>query len=243
MRKFSWMLLVMLSFSAYAEDEDLLVVGSAKELKRIKAKKIIWKKDGAGMVPIPASDITNPFYMDTTEVTVGQFKKFLKSTDHTFDGELWAKVYKRSPSDKQPMIYVSWYDATAYAKWAGKRLPTEAEWEYAARGGLVRKRFPWGDDKDIARNYANYQGIGGKDKWGRTTAPVGSLKPNGYGLFDMSGNVWEWCQDWYDRSRSKRVLRSGSWGFETHVLRVTSRCFSSSGRDGSSGFRCVSGSP
>ena len=243
MRKFSWMLLVMLAFSAYAEDEDLLVVGSAKELKRIKAKKIIWKKDGAGMVPIPASDITKPFYMDTTEVTVGQFKKFLKSTDHTFDGELWAKVYKRSPTDKQPMIYVSWYDATAYAKWAGKRLPTEAEWEYAARGGLVRKRFPWGDDKDIARNYANYQGIGGKDKWGRTTAPVGSLKPNGYGLFDMSGNVWEWCQDWYDRSRNKRVLRSGSWGFDTHVLRVASRCFSSSGRDGSSGFRCVSGLP
>ena len=81
MRKFSWMLLVMLAFSVYAEDEDLLVVGSAKELKRIKAKKIIWKKDGAGMVPIPASDITKPFYMDTTEVTVGQFKKFLKSTD------------------------------------------------------------------------------------------------------------------------------------------------------------------
>ena len=243
MRKFSWMLLVMLAFSAYAEDEDLLVVGSAKELKRIKTKKIIWQKDGAEMVPIPASDITKPFYMDTTEVTVGQFKKFLKSTDHTFDGELWAKVYKRSPSDKQPMIYVSWYDATAYAKWAGKRLPTEAEWEYTARGGLVRKRFPWGDDKDIARNYANYQGIGGKDKWGRTTAPVGSLKPNGYGLFDMSGNVWEWCQDWYDRSRSKRVLRSGSWGFDTPVLRVASRCFSSSGKDGSSGFRCVSGLP
>ena len=136
MRKFSLMLLVMLAFSAYAEDEDLLVVGSAKELKSIKAKKIIWKKDGAGMVPIPASDITKPFYMDTTEVTVGQFKKFLKSTDHTFDGELWAKVYKRSPTDKQPMIYVSWYDATAYAKWAGKRLPTEAEWEYAARIGI-----------------------------------------------------------------------------------------------------------
>ena len=243
MRKFSWMLLVLLAFSVYAEDEDLLVVGSAKELKSIKAKKIIWQKDGAGMVPIPASDITKPFYMDTTEVTVGQFKKFLKSTDHTFDGELWAKVYKRSPTDKQPMIYVSWYDATAYAKWVGKRLPTEAEWEYAARGGLVRKRFPWGDDKDIARNYANYQGIGGKDKWGRKTAPVGSFKPNGYGLFDMSGNVWEWCQDWYDRSRSKRVLRSGSWGFETHVLRVTSRCFSSAGRDDSCGFRCVANVP
>jgi formylglycine-generating enzyme required for sulfatase activity len=215
------MLLVLSVFSVYAEDEKVVVVGSAEELKGIAAKKIIWKKDGAKMVRIPASDTIKPFWMDTTKVTVGQFKKFLAETDHPFDGELWAKVYKRSPSDKQPMIYVSWYDATAYAKWAGKRLPTEAEWEYAARGGLVRKRFPWGDDKDIARNYANYQGIGGKDKWGRKTAPVGSFKPNGYGF--MSGNVWEWCQDWYDRSRSKRVLRSGSWHFETHVLRVTSR--------------------
>ena len=128
MWKFSWMLFLILTFLActggddllvidsVAEDEDLLVVRSTKELKRIKAKKIIWKKDGAGMVPIPASDITKPFYMDTTEVTVGQFKKFLKLTDHTFDSELWAKVYNRSPTDKQPMIYVSWYDATAYAK-------------------------------------------------------------------------------------------------------------------------------
>ena len=236
------LLMVALVGSVYAGDAKEVVVSNAEELKGIKAKKITWKKDGAKMVRIPTI-APNSIYMDTTEVTVGQFKKFLKSTDHTFDGELWAKVDKRSPTDKQPMIYVSWYDATAYAKWAGKRLPTEAEWEYAARGGLVRKRFPWGDDKDIARNYANYQGIGGKDKWGRTTAPVGSLKPNGYGLFDMSGNVWEWCQDWYDRSRSKRVLRSGSWGFDTHVLRVASRCFSSSGRDGSSGFRCVSGLP
>ena len=105
MRKFSWMLLVMLAFSAYAEDEDLLVVGSAKELKSIKAKKIIWKKDGAEMVSILASDVTKPFYMDTTEVTVGQFKKFLKSTDHPFDGELWTKVYKYSPTNKQP-VYV-----------------------------------------------------------------------------------------------------------------------------------------
>ena len=77
MRIFSWMLLVLLVFSIYAEDEKLLVVGSAKELKGITTKKIIWKKDGAGMVPIPASAITKPFWMDANEDTVGQFRKFL----------------------------------------------------------------------------------------------------------------------------------------------------------------------
>ena len=103
---------------------------------------------------------------------------------------------------------------------------------------MENKKYSWGDDKAVARDYANY----GKDQW-PSIAPVGSLKPNGYGLFDMAGNVWEWCQDWYDRSRNKRVLRSGSWGFDTYVLRVAFRCFSSSGRDDSSGFRCVSGFP
>ena len=96
------------------------------------------------------------------------------------------------------MIYVSWNDAVAYAKWADKRLPTEAEWEYAARGGLVHKMYPRENDgrMSVARNYANFRGIGGKDKW-IYTAPVGSFRPNGYGLYDMAGNVWEWCQDWY----------------------------------------------
>ena len=89
-----------------AEDAKEVVVSSAKELKGIKAKKITWKKDGAKMVRIPTI-APNSIYMDTTEVTVGQFKKFLKSTDHTFDGELWAKVYEYSPTDKHPMIYVS----------------------------------------------------------------------------------------------------------------------------------------
>ncbi|HET6574809.1 MAG TPA: formylglycine-generating enzyme family protein [Fimbriiglobus sp.] len=105
--------------------------------------------------------------------------------------------------DDHPVIHVSWDDAAAYARWAGKRLPTEAEWEYAARGGLARKRFTWGDDPpaddsklaNIWQGDFPYRNLM-LDGWERT-APVKAYPPNGYGLYDMAGNVWEWCSDWY----------------------------------------------
>ena len=181
--------------------------------------------------------------MDVTEATIGQFKKFLSEADHPFDGELWGKVYKNSPTDKHPMIHVSWFDATAYCEWAGKRLPTEKEWEFAARGGLVDKKFPWGDDEAVAREYAHY------DSWNDgkgMTKPVGNLKPNGYGLFDMAGNVWEWCEDWYSEDKEYRVLRGGSWLNFTDNLRVAFRNYSVPSIPSIGyyirGFRCVSGS-
>ena len=134
------------------------------------------------IIPEKTVQIGNSFFMDAYEVTIGQFKTFLKSSGYKPDEPInWDKVYEISPTEKHPMIYVTWHDATAYAKWAGKRLPTETEWEFAARGGLVDKKYSWGDDESVARDYANYNEIDGKDKWDKT-APAGSFKPNSYGL-------------------------------------------------------------
>ena len=254
----------------------------ARPKKRVEAvrpssvereKKITWGKDGAKMVLIPAGSFMmgsdagksdekpehrvelDGFYMDAYEVTVGQFKKFVNQSGYRYQGD-WDEVAEYSPGDNYPMIYVSWNDATAYAEWAGKRLPTEAEWEYAARGGLVGKRYPWGDE--ITHDDANYAGTGGKDKWSQCS-PVGSFEANGYGLYDMAGNVWEWCQDrygwnYYSSSPAKnppgpgtgkdRVLRGGGWYSNTGRLRVANRYYYAPiVRITNGGFRCVSNLP
>ena len=195
------------------------------------------------VIPEKMAKVGDAFFMDAFEVTVGLFKKFLKSSGYKPAEPIdWNKVYKYSPTDKHPMIYVTWHDATAYAKWVGKRLPTEKEWEYAARGGLIKKEYVWGDDEAVARDYANYEGTGGKDKR-EYCAPVGSFKLNGYGLYDMAGNVWEWCQDWYDSNKTRRVLRGGSWNDPSSNLRAANRYgYYPSNTYYYLGFRCVSGS-
>jgi len=116
--------------------------------------------------------------------------------------------------DDHPVVHVAFEDAEAFAKWAGKRLPTEAEWEYAARGGLKGQRFTWGSEAPTEESrLANiWQGefpVNNlkKDGWERT-APVRSYPPNGYGLYDMAGNVWEWCSDWYAANEYRRVGNS-----------------------------------
>jgi len=162
-----------------------------------------------------------------------------------------------------PVVYVTWHAALAYAHWAGRRLPTEAEWEYAARGGLPDAEFPWGDEPpDPSRaNYAA-SGLG-------ATCPVGSYPPNGFRLYDLAGNIWEFCLDrwqadyyahsptanphagdcWFagDEYRyvtTRRVIRGGSWGGSPLNLRVAYR--DSHPPDGCGphvGFRCAHSPP
>ena len=124
--------------------------------------------------------------------------------------------------DNEPVVQVSWDDAVAYAKWAGKRLPTEAEWEYASRGGLDGKRFPWGDEfrpggKYMANTFqGHFPDVSTPEDGYARRSPVKSFPANGYGLYDMAGNVWQWTSDWYrvdyfaDACASRR--REGSEG-------------------------------
>jgi formylglycine-generating enzyme required for sulfatase activity len=204
--------------------------------------------------------ISKPFYMGVYEVTKDQFGQFIADSGHKTDAEKegWAYAWEGSKWDKvngaswkkpgftqaddHPVTEVSHNDAIEFCKWLGKKtgksvsLPTEAQWEYAARGG-TKTAYPWGDDPDDGKGWANAADQSAKKQFsGWTcfswddgyvfTAPVGKFKANAFGLHDMIGNVWEWCDDWYDAkyyananktdptgpaSGAHRVLRGGSW--------------------------------
>jgi formylglycine-generating enzyme len=153
------------------------------------------------------------FYMDKYEVTNKMYYEFCLATRHGLP-EFWGKNEFKSSMDypDYPVVGVSFFDADAYAKWAGKRLPTEAEWEYAARGRLVGKPFPYGDliDSTTSNFGKKYKGI----------IKTGSFPPNGFGLFDMAGNVWEWVSDNYGSEYYKISPRENPKGPETGRFKV-----------------------
>ena len=246
------------------------------------ATEIVSEVDGATMVLIPAGTYDmgsttgdsdeqpvhtvsiDAFYMDMYEVTNARYQQFVQKTGYP-EPPLWHNPRFNAP--ELPVVRVTWRDAVAYATWTNKRLPTEAEWEYAARGNLIGKKYPTGDI--ITHADANFGGkvsapqsgdipfLADADRW-EWTSPVGSFPPNGYNLFDMAGNVWEWCFDEYNGefyslspqnnprfgreiapdNENFRILRGGGWGGSAADLRVADRWYHLT--SGSTvGFRCV----
>ena len=197
------------------------------------------------------------FYIGETEITNAQYGRFQKATGHP------APLYwedKNLNGSNQPVVGVTWHDAAAFCQWLTKvtgvihKLPTEDQWEVAARGGLVSQPYPWGDQSPEAGGVyrANFRTASPGAAGFTFTAPVGSFAANGYGLFDMAGNVAEWCQDRYVPLRAGgpfkpgvlRLLKGGSWISGPRGLRNAARQASPpSYADGYIGFRVVRGGP
>lgn len=227
------------------------------------------------------------FLIDAHEVTVAEFGEFIKATNYRTEAEKfgWSAVFDlkarewiksegadwrhpdgsaSSANPREPVSQVSWNDANEYARWAGKRLPTEAEFEFAARGGLVGKEYSWGaelkpDGKALANWWqGHFPDYNAAEDGFLSRAPVKSFPANGYGLYDMTGNVWEWCSDRFDENYylvspkrapmgpdrgEERVIRGGSFLCAENFCanyRVAGRSHSTpdSGMN-NLGFRCV----
>jgi iron(II)-dependent oxidoreductase len=192
---------------------------------------------------------TDAFYIDLNEVTNADYKIFVKATKRTHPFH-WPEGHLPKSKENHPVIYVSWFDASDYCSWAGKRLPTEQEWEKAARGeeGLI---YPWGNEWSLDKSNNPYKNSTG-------TEPVGSY-PKGrspYGLNDISGNVWEWVDSYYlphpenpvtraEYGEDKRVLKGGSWfdclsyGCGLSAPTFNRSFFTPEVKNNSFGFRCA----
>jgi formylglycine-generating enzyme len=194
-----------------------------------------------------------PFYIAVTETTNAQYGRFLKATGHQ-KPLYWGDKNLNGP--KQPVVGVTWNDAVAFCRWltlvtgVTHALPTEAQWEAAARGGLAGQPYPWGDQAPDAGGVfrANFRTTLPGATGFYFTAPVGSFPANGYGLFDMAGNVSEWCQDRYVplptggpfKAGDLRLLKGGSWTSGPRDLRPASRQSAPPQyADGYIGFRVV----
>ena len=204
--------------------------------------------DGEGPV---REVLVDPFWIDRTAVTVSAFAEFVMATDYRTEAERfgwsfcfqpseaaahvqeapwWGKVegvtWRDSEAPDHPVVHVSWNDAVAFALWAGKRLPTEAEWEFAARGGLEQKLYAWGDElmpegRHMANLWqGNFPAENTADDGYVATAPAEAFPPNGFGLHNVSGNTWEWCQDWFDAGWHVTATRANPTGPPSGTARV-----------------------
>ena len=227
------------------------------------------KQDERSMVLVPAGEFImgswkgdaderperrvylDAYFFDKDQMTVGEYAKFLDATSHSVPSD-W-NIMSRAMHKNRPVVNVEWADAVAYCKWAGKRLPTEAEWEKAARGTDGRT-YPWGDEPP-----SKFHGNMKKELWNNHMGltPVGMFEDgrSPYGINDMAGNVWEWVSDWYDpnyyrtaplrnptgpTTGSHKVVRGGSWGSGPEGLRSSERETRLPSFQGyGTGFRCA----
>jgi formylglycine-generating enzyme required for sulfatase activity len=219
------------------------------DLITISAGDFIMGSDTGDNDEKPRHTVNLPaFQIEKLEVTIAQYQVFVLATGHKMPPN-WANGNSPEGKANHPVVFVSWEDARAYCEWAGRRLPTEAEWEKAARGADGRV-YPWGNDWDPKKANAKESGI-------RGTTAVGSF-PDGaspYGVLDMAGNVWEWVADFYQAypgnkfqspyfGEKFRVDRGGGWFSEKELLRGSNR--SGSGvdlRNDDVGFRCAQNAP
>jgi len=231
------------------EESGRQSVEPVMEMVAVPAGTFTMGRDGNGDNSPAHSVQLSGFMMDRTEVTCGSYARFCQQTGHRLPFFWNRKGFRCGDAyPNHPVIGVSWRDARDYASWAGKRLPTEAEWEYAARGGLSGERYPHGDKLDPG--FGNYAGV---EQDG--TAPVASYSPNGFGLYDMMGNVCEWVMDRYSETYYRagdssnpagpvsgrfRVIRGGGWKSGPGCVSVDHRnALPSNWVDFNVGFRCV----
>ena len=284
-----FLILTVISILIYRVDSVTVMVPVEETSQLVSQEMVLipageFQMGSSGDVPDNQTPVhtvyLDAFYIDKYEVTNAHYKEFLDANpkwskaniDKRFHNEgylsLWEGDTYSSGKGNHPVEGINWYAAMAYAKWKGKRLPTEAEWEKAARGGLEGQKYPWGNSMDPTK--ANYSAEEGSTPEGST--PVGTYPPNGYGLYDIVGNVAEWCLDryipfFYEVSPrrnpvagvgeishlmdnftymgewSRRVIRGGSYHGSNSMVIVGNREGLSARGLSVVGFRCVKPAP